>query len=412
MRLKSKIIWAAAASLLLSASALRAETCSPDSFAEAVDGAAGGLRRFNGEAQPKLQEKMKVLAARKGWDEKSYEEKAFDYLQDGRINELNAQSNELLGKIDTLGRPADAAGQDCSKLAELKAAGVELLSVMRVKFEYMSEKLDLELGVKRDEVAKADPPAMKPAAASPPKAQEPAPAAKAPEPAQPKPSQTSLPPSGDKGTGRDAPANPPLPPVKQSWETKSAAAPLPPPAAAPPAQPGDAYSPPPVEFTPDTEGYTIDEIREASRGFFGTISTSLGSVIEHAFSEAGRPTAYVLGTEGGGAFLAGLRYGEGTLYLRSGGTRKVYWHGPSVGYDLGADGGRTLVLIYRMREPERLYRMFTGVDGSAYLVGGVGMTLLKGGDVIMAPIRSGLGLRLGANIGYIRFTDRPTWNPF
>jgi hypothetical protein len=169
---------------------------------------------------------------------------------------------------------------------------------------------------------------------------------------------------------------------------------------------------PPITFETADEGYTIDEVREASRGFFGAISTNLASVIEYAFANSGRPTGYILGTEGGGAFLAGLRYGKGTLYLRQGGTRPIHWHGPSIGYDLGAEGGRTLILVYRMRDPAQLYRSFTGVDGSAYLVGGVGMTLLKGGDVIMAPIRSGIGLRLGANIGYLRFTDQPTWNPF
>ncbi len=135
-------------------------------------------------------------------------------------------------------------------------------------------------------------------------------------------------------------------------------------------------------------------------------------MIEHAFASVGRPTAYILGTEGGGAFLAGLRYGSGTLYMRRGGTAKVYWNGPSIGYDVGAEGGRTLILVYKLREQRDVYRRFSGVDGSAYLVGGVGMTLLKRGDVIMAPIRSGLGVRLGANIGYLRFTDRPTWNPF
>jgi hypothetical protein len=160
------------------------------------------------------------------------------------------------------------------------------------------------------------------------------------------------------------------------------------------------------------QGYTIDEIREATKGFFGTISTSLASVIEHTFSSAGRPTAYVLGNEGGGAFLAGLRYGSGTLFLRSGGKHKVYWHGPSIGSDIGAEGARTLYLIYRLKEPEGLFRRFVGIDGTAFVVGGVGVTLLKGGDVIMAPIRSGVGLRLGASIGYVRFTPSPTWNPF
>jgi hypothetical protein len=161
------------------------------------------------------------------------------------------------------------------------------------------------------------------------------------------------------------------------------------------------------------EGYTIDEIREVTRGFFGTISTSLASVIEHAFKQSGRPTAYVLGVEGGGAFLAGLRFGKGTLYMRSEPeTHQVYWHGPSLGTDFGASGSRTIFLIYRLRNPDDLFRNFTGIDGSAYFVGGVGVTLLKGGQVIMAPIRSGVGMRLGANVGYLRFTDKPTWNPF
>jgi hypothetical protein len=143
------------------------------------------------------------------------------------------------------------------------------------------------------------------------------------------------------------------------------------------------------------------------------MSTSLASVIEHAFKTTGRPSAYVLGTEGGGAFLAGLRFGEGTLYMRNqSGTRPIYWHGPSLGTDFGASGSRTMFLIYKMQQPDALFRTFTGVDGSAYFVGGAGVTLLKGGDVIMAPIRTGLGFRLGVNAGYLRFVDKPTWNPF
>jgi hypothetical protein len=188
-------------------------------------------------------------------------------------------------------------------------------------------------------------------------------------------------------------------------------------------KPNDAYTGPNVAMRegdrvqglppPEEDGYTIDEIRDATRGFFGAVSTNLASVIEHTFKEMGRPTAYVLGTEGGGAFLAGLRFGKGKLYMRSErGVRDVYWHGPSVGTDLGASGSRTLFLIYRMHGTEDLYRTFTGIDGSAYFVGGVGLTLLKGGPVIMAPIRSGVGMRLGANLGYVRFTPQATWNPF
>ncbi|MEO1205766.1 MAG: EipA family protein [Pseudomonadota bacterium] len=162
----------------------------------------------------------------------------------------------------------------------------------------------------------------------------------------------------------------------------------------------------------EPQGYTIDEIRNASKGFFGTLSASLAGVIEHAFKNWGQPTAYILGTEGGGAFLAGLRYGEGKVYPRFGEAKPIYWHGPSLGYDFGAAGSQTLILVYSLERPEDLMRSFTGLDGSAYLVGGVGLTVLKGGPVVMTPIRTGLGLRLGANVGYLRFTDQPTWNPF
>ena len=162
----------------------------------------------------------------------------------------------------------------------------------------------------------------------------------------------------------------------------------------------------------DGEGYSIEEIEAASEGVFGKASASLGAVIEHLFKSSGRPTGYILGGEGGGAFLAGVRYGKGTLYLRSGGTQTIYWHGPSLGTDLGAEGSKTVFLIYRLQSVEELYANFTGVDGSAYFVGGVGATLMTNGSVVMAPIRSGLGLRIGANIGYVRFTPKSTWNPF
>lgn len=167
---------------------------------------------------------------------------------------------------------------------------------------------------------------------------------------------------------------------------------------------------PPVPAEQD--GFSIDEIKDASRGFFGTISGGLASVIEHAFSRLGRPTAYVLGNEGGGAFIAGVRYGKGLMYMRSGNMRDVYWHGPSIGYDFGASGSKTLFLVYNMRDELDIFAGFSGVEGSAYLVGGVGMTILTDGKVVMAPIRSGVGLRLGASIGYVRFTPRATWNPF
>ncbi|MGQ0674020.1 MAG: DUF1134 domain-containing protein [Hyphomicrobium sp.] len=360
-----------------------AQSCSKEDFAAAVDQAGAGMRAFNAEANPRLKRKLKQLQEKKRWPEAGYEEKGFDYLQDGRIADLDTEANELLTRIDDLGRAGESGTAGCEKLAELKTAGAALLAVMKSKSDYTLAKLDGELGTKSAESKPTEekPPVAKPASPGPATA------------AAPKPSPPT---SGER---------------RENWDTTAAATPSDPP---PPASP-EASSPymiPPDAFVTDEQGYTIDEIREASRGFFGTISTSLASVIEHAFSLSGRPTAYVLGSEGGGAFLAGLRYGKGTLYLRSGGTQEIYWHGPSIGGDIGADGGRTLYLIYRLKNPEGLYRRFIGVDGSAYFVGGVGITFLKGGEVIMAPIRSGIGFRLGANVGYVRFTSKPTWNPF
>jgi hypothetical protein len=448
---------------LVPAPSARAETCTADSFGDAVDASAAELRAFSAETQPKLKAKLQALRDHKKWTDTDYETKGLKLVHDAKLDAFDAEAGELLSKIDTLGSPESVDGTgtlDCSSLAELKAASSELMAVMRAKSAYLIAKIDREIGTTQvaatpADVAKAEPQHTTPPAetakqpshddvtealsplrrgetpkkdAAPPPSQAPPAAAAPPPTARAEPPQPTSPPP------EPPPAKtPPEPDAADkeadrasSWSTTTAQAVIPPPPMprgepnydAPP--PGAPYElPPPGEegedgtaFDAEGGGYTIDEIREATRGFFGTVSTSLASVIEHAFQKAGRPTAYVLGNEGGGAFLAGLRYGEGTLYLRNGGSQKVYWHGPSLGYDLGAEGSRTLFLIYDLHEPNTLFRRFTGVDGSAYLVGGVGMTLLKGGPVTMAPIRSGIGLRLGASIGYVRFSPRPTWNPF
>ena len=135
-------------------------------------------------------------------------------------------------------------------------------------------------------------------------------------------------------------------------------------------------------------------------------------MIDYAFTKYGKPSGYIIGSEGGGAFLAGLRYGDGNLVTKLAGERKVYWQGPSVGYDFGAAGSQVMFLVYNVTDAEQLYSRFAGVDGSAYLVGGVGITFLKKGPIVLAPIRTGLGLRIGANIGYLKFTPTPSLNPF
>ena len=163
---------------------------------------------------------------------------------------------------------------------------------------------------------------------------------------------------------------------------------------------------------PSDRNYSKGEIVNAGGRFFGSITKGLASVIEYTYQKAGRPNGYILGEDAGGAFIGGLRYGEGTLYTKDAGTHKVYWQGPSVGYDVGGEGSKTMVLVYNLRDPSELYERFGGIEGSAYLVGGVSVQFQKRDDIILAPIRSGIGLRLGANIGYLKYTRKPTWNPF
>lgn len=158
--------------------------------------------------------------------------------------------------------------------------------------------------------------------------------------------------------------------------------------------------------------YTQNEIVRAGHGFFGGVSTGLASAIEWAFQKAGRPNGYILGQDAGGAVVAGVRYGEGKLYTKDVGEHKVYWQGPTIGYDLGAEGSKVMVLVYNLHDPSDIYNRFGGIEGAAYLVGGVGVQLQKAGDVTLAPIRAGVGLRLGANVGYLKYTRNPTWNPF
>jgi hypothetical protein len=158
--------------------------------------------------------------------------------------------------------------------------------------------------------------------------------------------------------------------------------------------------------------YSQNEIAQAGHGFFGSVSRGLASVIEYTFQKAGRPNGYILGEDVGGAFVAGLRYGEGRLHTKDAGSHKVFWQGPSIGYDIGGEGSKTMVLVYNLRDPSDIYHRFGGVQGTAYLIGGVSVQFQKYGDVILAPIRSGIGLRLGANVGYLKYTREPTWNPF
>ena len=158
--------------------------------------------------------------------------------------------------------------------------------------------------------------------------------------------------------------------------------------------------------------YSQEEIIAAGHNFFGGLSQDLAGVIEQAFRDQGRPNGYILGEEGGGAFIAGVRYGEGVLHTRNDGNHRVFWQGPSIGLDYGASGSRTMILVYNLPNAQAIYRTFGAIEGSAYIVGGAGLTYLRSDPIIAAPVRTGVGLRLGISAGYIRFTQRPTWNPF
>jgi hypothetical protein len=158
--------------------------------------------------------------------------------------------------------------------------------------------------------------------------------------------------------------------------------------------------------------FSTNELIDNGHQFFGTISRGMASVVEEATRRWGQPNAYILGQEAGGAFVAGARYGEGTMYTRNAGDLKVYWQGPSIGFDAGAEGSRTMMLVYNLPATQAIYQRFGGVDGSAYFIGGFGMTALTADNVVLAPIRSGVGARLGLNLGYLKFTPQSTWNPF
>jgi hypothetical protein len=162
----------------------------------------------------------------------------------------------------------------------------------------------------------------------------------------------------------------------------------------------------------DLGQFSGDEIVDKGHKFFGAVSRGLAEAVQEAGRRWGLPNGYVLGQEASAAFVGGLRYGEGELYTRNAGDRKLYWQGPSLGFDAGADGDRTMMLVYNLPAVGAMFQRFGGVDGSAYFVGGFGFTALTADGVIVVPIRSGVGARLGVNVSYLKFTLQATWNPF
>ncbi len=158
--------------------------------------------------------------------------------------------------------------------------------------------------------------------------------------------------------------------------------------------------------------FTSQELVDSGHVFFGNMARGMAEVVETLTAQYGEPNGYILGEEASGAFIGGLRYGEGVLYTRNAGNHRVYWQGPSVGLDIGGDGTRTMVLVYNLPSVDTMYQRFPGVSGSAFLVGGLSASAAQAGQVVVAPIRAGVGARLGLNVGYVKFTRQPTWNPF
>ncbi len=162
----------------------------------------------------------------------------------------------------------------------------------------------------------------------------------------------------------------------------------------------------------DQSTYQEDDLIGAAEGVFGKGAQGLGKLIEDILKKQGKPNGYIVGREGGGALVVGLRYGSGTLHHKVEGERPVYWTGPSIGFDAGANAGSTFVLVYNLYDTEDLYRRFPSGEGVAYLVGGFNASYLRRGDIVLIPIRVGAGLRLGANVGYMKFSKKQRWLPF
>ena len=158
--------------------------------------------------------------------------------------------------------------------------------------------------------------------------------------------------------------------------------------------------------------YKEDDLIGAAEGVFGKGAEGVARMIEDILSEQGEPNGYIVGREAGGAFVIGARYGSGTLFHKIEGQRPVYWTGPSVGFDAGANAGSTFVLVYNLYDTEELYERYPAGEGSAYLIGGLNASYLRKGDVVLIPIRMGAGLRLGVNAGYMKFSKKQRWLPF
>ncbi|PZO73997.1 DUF1134 domain-containing protein [Sphingomonas hankookensis] len=181
------------------------------------------------------------------------------------------------------------------------------------------------------------------------------------------------------------------------------------PAPVPPVQQG---APSPTATTAANDTFERDDLIGAAEGVFGRGAEGLAGIIENILKDQGKPNAYIAGREAAGAFVVGLRYGSGVMNHKVEGQRQVYWTGPSVGFDVGGDATKVFVLVYNLYDSQELYRRFPAAEGRAYFVGGFSASYLRRGDVVLIPVRLGVGWRLGANVGYMRFSENQRWLPF
>ncbi len=372
---------------------LSAKTCSTEALGETVDRIGASLRKLdengNGVFRPKLAE----LAKKKKMTMPVAESWVWQNLRDPRITEYDQKIDGLIGDIDHLSDPKDAT-QNCASIEKLTRAEKQLINLMQQRSDYVLQELDKHIAglpAQPKKVAKAPTkPAPKPTAQAAPEVKPITPKQTVRAPETPKPPQTAK-------TQQPAPTQP-----ATEWLPSVAAT------------PDAALEQPPVGATYPAlkTTFSVSDISKAGSGVFGNVSSHIAAAINGAFAKFGQPNAYVVGTEGGGAFLAGLRYGKGHVHFTDGTRQKVYWNGPSFGYDLGADGSRVMFLIYNLKSVDQLFIRYPGIEGAAYLAGGVGVTVLGRKGTTIVPIRSGVGLRLGASLAYLRFSPKRRWNPF
>lgn len=212
----------------------------------------------------------------------------------------------------------------------------------------------------------------------------------------------------DVGTGRAPVAAAPAP--------EPAYPDAPPPQSAPVPATAGATSPNPAvraeATTAAADTYKRDDLIAAGEGVFGKGAEGLAGLIEKILKEQGEPNAYIAGREASGAFVVGLRYGSGVMTHKVEGQRPVYWTGPSIGFDAGGDANKVFVLVYNLYDTQDIYTRFPGAEGRLYLVGGFAATYLRKGNVVLIPVRLGVGWRAGVNVGYMKFTEKAKWLPF